>query len=110
MTSAKTKQSIIRRIVLLGLLIVRCYLGCPIYRLFGIVCPGCGLTRAWKYALSGEFKKAFESHLLFPLAPVVILMFFLREVVSRKGVFDTDKLLCAFGILFFVFHLLRLGR
>lgn len=99
----------VKYVALLLLLFARYRLGCPFYRMFGICCPGCGLTRAWKYALSGEIVKAFETHSLFLLAPLMILLFFLREAVSERYIHKMDMLLCALGVLFFVFHLLRGG-
>lgn len=49
-------------------LIVVCYaliIGCPFYRLSGTPCPGCGMTRAFLFALQLDFKSAFRMHPLF---------------------------------------------
>lgn len=53
-----------------GLLV--CY-GCPIYRLLGVPCPGCGLTRAWCCFLMGEWRLAMQYHPLFLPAPLFLL-------------------------------------
>ncbi len=46
---------------------------CPTAGLFGIPCPGCGLTRATIAAASGEFAAALQLHpLVFVVAPVYI--------------------------------------
>ena len=44
---------------------------CPTAGLFGLPCPGCGLTRATLLFLQGEFARALAFHpLVIPLAPM----------------------------------------
>jgi len=46
---------------------------CPTATLFGIPCPGCGLTRATLALLSGNLRLAFQLHpLVFVLAPLLV--------------------------------------
>jgi hypothetical protein len=46
---------------------------CPSAGLFGIPCPGCGLTRATLAALHGHWQQAFVTHpLFFVLSPVYV--------------------------------------
>jgi len=52
-------------IMLLGILWVLAVYGCPVYRLFGIRCPGCGLTRAWMLALHGRWREAVSMNPVF---------------------------------------------
>lgn len=47
------------------LLILFRFYRCPIRTLFGVNCPGCGLTRAFLAALHLDFKRAFSLHPLF---------------------------------------------
>ena len=35
---------------------------CPIRRLWGIPCPGCGISRAGMLLLEGKLKEAFRMH------------------------------------------------
>ena len=49
-------------------------LGCPIRAVFGIPCPGCGMTRAWLNFFRLDFGGAFAMHPLFLLAPVAALL------------------------------------
>ena len=48
-------------------------IGCPLQKVFGISCPGCGLTRAWLQVFRGQFSEALHYHPLFWLAPLVLL-------------------------------------
>jgi hypothetical protein len=46
---------------------------CPSAGVFGVPCPGCGLTRATLAALKGDFAAAFQLHpLVFVIAPVYL--------------------------------------
>jgi len=45
---------------------------CPIYSFFGVPCPGCGMTRALRAALTLDFSKAFYYHPLFWLVLLLI--------------------------------------
>lgn len=65
--------------------------GCPSRVLFGIACPGCGMTRAVKAALQLDFSLAFESHPLVFLLPVAAVVYFLRKKIPKK-------LLAFFGV------------
>ena len=42
-------------------------IGCPVYRVFGWSCPGCGMSRAFLAALRLDFSAAFSYHPLFCL-------------------------------------------
>ncbi|HEY5724342.1 MAG TPA: DUF2752 domain-containing protein [Methylomirabilota bacterium] len=47
---------------------------CPIRRLIGLPCPGCGMSRALVALGRGEWARAIDLH---PLAPVLVLEVFL---------------------------------
>ena len=48
---------------------------CPLAGIFGIPCPGCGLTRASLAALRGDFGAALHFHpLVFWVAPVYVFL------------------------------------
>ena len=50
---------------------------CPIRAVTGILCPGCGLTRAWLAAFQLDFSAAFAHHAMFWSIPVLYLCFLL---------------------------------
>lgn len=53
--------------------------GCPILFFTGVSCPGCGMTRAYWSLLHLDFSAALKSHPLFPLPPLLLLFFLLKE-------------------------------
>ena len=62
---------------------------CPIYRIFGIPCPACGIKRAYLLLLSGHPLKAFSMHPLF-LLPLIFLFPRMRKkriVLAVMGIF-----------------------
>lgn len=59
-------------------------LACPVYKLLGIPCPTCGMTRSYLALLDGDIKLAFMYHPLFLLVPVVILLFIFSEFINPK--------------------------
>lgn len=59
-------------IIIFGLILLSGVYSCPTYRIFGIPCPSCGVTRAYRLFLSGHFREAFLMHPLF-LLPAALL-------------------------------------
>jgi len=45
---------------------------CPLYRLTGILCPGCGNTRATLAFLRLDFKSMLQFNLLYPLEMIYL--------------------------------------
>ncbi len=56
--------------------------GCPIKRLIGISCAGCGMSRALLFAARLQFNKAFYYHPLFWLCPIIIALYIWWERIS----------------------------
>ena len=48
-------------------------LSCPFYTLFGLRCPGCGISRGLAALLSGQIDRFLEYNLLAPLIVFYIL-------------------------------------
>ena len=93
-------------IVLVYLLLMKNGISCPIKYIFGISCPGCGMTRAWISAPSWDFAQAFRFHPLWFTVPA----FFVFGIVSykRKCYKALQIDLAIFVGVFLITYLLRL--
>ena len=80
----KSKIVVMHFLFALGLLWIAFYWKCPSKVFFGIPCPGCGLTRAYKAALRFDFQTAFTHHPLFPLAVPTLLYLIHYRVLPRR--------------------------
>jgi hypothetical protein len=58
--------------------------GCPVYALFGVCCPGCGMTRAVLACLRLDWKAAFLWHPMVFFLPVLLLWFWRDGRVFRQ--------------------------
>lgn len=92
-------------IALVGVFLLVIDVGCPFRFLFGVSCPGCGMTRAWLAFLTGDVGRAFAMNPLF-WAPVVAIPLF--ELAPKLGHW---ALVVAFGLCIAVIGLwaLRMG-
>ncbi len=79
-------KPIIKRLVFLGCIavILILFYKCPIKIIFGIPCPGCGITRAFLSLIRFDFKKAFEYHPLFPVVFIELMYFVFRDFIPQK--------------------------
>ena len=57
---------------------------CPFNRFLGIVCPGCGMTRALICALQFKFADAFDYHMMFWSIPLLFLYFIFEGKLFRN--------------------------
>ncbi len=88
--------------------------GCPLRRLTGIACPGCGGTRAVQALLQGDFIGAFRHNLLCPLIILALLVeygrlcavhiFGLRNGTNQRYYYLA---FCIFGYLTLLWFILR---
>lgn len=74
--------------------------GCIYQRLFGISCPGCGMTRAVISALKLDFAAAFSYHRMFWSVPVLYLYFlFDGKLFFKKSLDRAVLIFIAVGFL-----------
>lgn len=59
-------------------------IGCPIKYFLHIPCAGCGMTRALREAVVGDFKMAFYYHPLYFLVPFMGGMIVFGDLFSKK--------------------------
>lgn len=60
-------------------------IGCPFYRIFGIPCPGCGMTRAFLACLRLDFAAAWRYH------PMVFSLPYLLALFGKDGAVFPEK-------------------
>lgn len=63
--------------------VIICGIPCQIKLLFGIPCPTCGMTRAWRLFFRGEIRAALYMHPLFLLPPAALAAVALQK--SRRA-------------------------
>ena len=82
---------------------------CPIFLIFGVPCPGCGLTRACFTIFSGDFLGAIKMHLLFltlPIIAILILIAIFKPDLSKKKGFSITCIVL--GVLFIAYYVYRM--
>ncbi len=92
----------------LGLLALECLFGCPFYRILGISCPGCGVTRAWLCFLHGDWSQAVSFHLFFLPMPLFIFLFAHRGTDFLPKSRFLDAFLIGFACLLALYHFGRI--
>ena len=72
--------------------------GCPIRFIFGICCPGCGMSRAVMAVLRLDFEAALHYHPLVFVLPIAVVVYFIRDKIPKKLM----TILCTAAILILV--------
>ncbi len=82
---------------------------CPVALVFGVPCPGCGLTRAVLLLFRGDFAGAFSMHPLVYTLPIIAGLFIaalFSERFARSKVFTA--LCLVFAVLFIGVYVYRM--
>jgi len=59
---------------------------CPLYQIFGIACPGCGLTRGFHALFHGDLLTALDYNALLPFYAFIFGYFFISLILlAVKG-------------------------
>jgi len=61
------------------------FLLCPLRRLLGIPCPGCGMTRALAHLAKGEWRAAVALHPLAPLLAAELALGWMAAGLAAAG-------------------------
>ena len=70
-------------LVVLAAMMYLLRLGCPVRRLTGIPCPGCGMTRAVLALLEGDIAGALQLHGMVWSLPVLLLLYLYEGQLFR---------------------------
>jgi len=84
---------------------------CPSVALFGLLCPGCGLTTSFAALTHGQIGLAFEAH---PFGPILYALFTLTAIACLFGWwkgrrFDTQSRAANLAIAMLVFAFFGYG-
>ena len=78
---------------------------CPILKLTGISCPGCGMTRALISAVQFKFTDAFHFHPLWLLFLIFALILTILYIFEKKRVFNVFLfILVILFLIYFIFY------
>ena len=80
-------------------------IGCPTRFLYGVCCPGCGLTRASVSLLKLDFNQAIYYHPLVFLIPVIAFLFIVKDKINQTIL---NTLLVLIIIVFIIVYCVRL--
>jgi hypothetical protein len=81
---------------------------CPFYRVLGIPCAGCGMSRAAYFALTGQFARAFYLNpLIFVIVLFAIYCFVFRYILGQ-AIPGFIAGLITIPILMIIFYIIRM--
>lgn len=81
---------------------------CPIRRLTGLICPGCGMCRAWLAALRLDFFQAMYYHPMFWVIPVFMLFALYDFRLFRRRLLNII-VISLLGVVVIANYILRLS-
>ncbi len=85
------------------------FLGCPIKRLTGLPCPGCGLTRGCLALMRLDFADALRWHPLAFIVPPLCVMFVLKDTAAGRRFWSSAPLLAGLIALILGVYAVRLA-
>lgn len=98
--------------LVIGSFLLLCYFlkidTCPFKYIFGVPCPGCGITRAFIQLFQGHIKAAMLYHPLFPLVPLFAWIFFYQDRPLWKKISRNPLILSFLMVTVFGIYVLRL--
>lgn len=107
-------------IAIIGIILVKIYnpeeesffIPCMLYKLTGIKCPGCGMTRSVHYLVNGDIKQAMWYNLM--LVPIIILVIYalyryIRYLIKDEEIINKmlENVLKVFLVAILVFGVAR---
>ncbi len=107
-------------IAIVGVILVKIYnpeeesffIPCMLYKLTGIKCPGCGMTRSVHYLVNGNLKQAIWYNLM--LIPIIILVIYalyryIRYLIKDEEIINKtlENTLKVFLVILLIFWITR---
>lgn len=73
---------------------------CPMVIIFGLPCPGCGLTRSVLYLASGQiYRSIWINPMGIPIVGILIYFFWNRYIIGRKAKWIVPLIIIAIVLL-----------
>lgn len=82
--------------------------GCPLKRIFGVPCPGCGITRACLSALKPDLAAAFRWHPLWFLVPLIFAVYVFKDFPIAKKL-TSPPVLIGVSVLYIAVYIVRMA-
>jgi len=82
---------------------------CPIHALFKIKCPGCGLTHATIYLLTGKFKESWNANPTCIFWWITIFSFIIDRYVKELKIKPFPTLFIIVSLLTLVVYAVKIG-
>lgn len=93
--------------VLLFSFVIKGHSSCPIKEIFGIPCPGCGMTRAYKAFFTGHFLDALYFHPLFFSIPFLAIILIFNEIPFLNKLYRSKFFWFSVVALFLLVYIIR---
>lgn len=102
-------QKIIFTLIYISIVILFYFtgIGCIFQKIFGIACPGCGMTRAVASVLQLDFSAAFNYHPMVFSLPILYLYFLIDDGLFKNKIWNI-LLLSLIGIGFILVWLVKI--
>ncbi|MBQ4262916.1 MAG: DUF2752 domain-containing protein [Bacilli bacterium] len=85
------KNKIITLLIVLITAIIFYYFGirfCPLFNLFHIPCPGCGLTRALKLLLKGKILESLKYNILILPISIIVIIYVILLLIKKEHLIE----------------------
>jgi hypothetical protein len=106
-SSEKIRRNVVIAAFVMILIIGYLFINCPVRFIFGIPCPGCGLTRAWSLVLQGNITDAFFCLLLFLLILPLIGLIIIDNFYLHYKIAAFSIIIYGLAALFFGVYIVR---
>lgn len=81
---------------------------CPFKVFLGIECPGCGLTHATIYMITGRFREAFEANWTVFFWWLFIILFFIDRYIKKIKIKPVPYILIFVGVITIIRYIYRI--
>ena len=80
---------------------------CPIYTIFHVYCPGCGVTRMLGALFKGNFYQAFRYNPLVFILLVIYIIYFILKYIFKVNIKIPNKVYYGLIVVLIVYGIIR---